>query len=174
MNTGNEIFLMDSNTFITPYQQYYAFDLVPAYWNQLITHINSGKIVVLDVVKNELIKGNDDLTTWINGLSGLQVISTHDQGTMNCYARVIQYLQTCGFYKFNAVNTWSQVTVADPWLIASAMKNCYTLVTEEKPSGGLNKKQPNSSAKIPDVARGLGVPTIDIFAMMRRLGIVIR
>lgn len=30
-----EIFLVDSNSFMTPYRFYYAFDLVPAYWKAL-------------------------------------------------------------------------------------------------------------------------------------------
>lgn len=56
-----EIFLVDSNSFMTPYRLYYAFDLVPAYWNALVEHIKSGKIVVLDMVKSEIDKGEDDL-----------------------------------------------------------------------------------------------------------------
>lgn len=57
----NEIFLVDSNSFMTPFRFYYAFDLVPAYWKELNKHINSGRIVVLDIVKDEIDKGNDDL-----------------------------------------------------------------------------------------------------------------
>ena len=29
-----EKFLIDSNSFMTPYRQYYAFDLVPTYWKE--------------------------------------------------------------------------------------------------------------------------------------------
>lgn len=30
-----EKFLIDSNSFMTPYRHYYAFDLVPSYWEEL-------------------------------------------------------------------------------------------------------------------------------------------
>ncbi len=30
-----EKFLIDSNIFITPYQNYYPFDLAPGFWKQL-------------------------------------------------------------------------------------------------------------------------------------------
>lgn len=70
----NEIFLVDSNSFMTPFRFYYAFDLVPAYWKELNKHINSGRIVVLDIVKDEIDKGNDDLAKWIADLDQLTVV----------------------------------------------------------------------------------------------------
>jgi hypothetical protein len=45
-----EIFLLDSNSFITPYQRYYPFDLVPLFWKCLEREIQKGSIVVLDKV----------------------------------------------------------------------------------------------------------------------------
>ena len=87
---------------------------------------------------------------------------------------IIQYIASCGLYKESALNTWAQGNIADPWLIASAKVNGYTLVTEEKPSSGLSKKTPNKGAKIPDVARYFGVKTIDVFDMMRKLKITIK
>lgn len=42
-----EKFLIDSNSFITPFKQYYAFDLVPAYWTE----------------KSEINKGADEIHT---------------------------------------------------------------------------------------------------------------
>lgn len=61
--------------------------------------------------------------------------------------------------------------IADPWVIAAASAHGYTIVTEEKPSGGLSAKTPNRSAKIPDVAHHFGVKTTDIYEMMRKLNI---
>lgn len=71
-------------------------------------------------------------------------------------------------------NTWVQGNLADPWSIASAKVNDYTLVTEEKLSSGLSKKTPNKGAEISDVARYFGVETIDFFDMMRKLKINIK
>lgn len=66
---------------------------------------------------------------------------------------------------------WSREEVADPWIISSAIINGYTIVTLEVPSSGLSDKNPNRKAKIPDVAKAFNVETINLFEMMRRLGI---
>lgn len=85
----------------------------------------------------------------------------------------MQYIQTCGLYKEQALRTWADGDVADPWLIAAAAVNGYTVITAEVPSGGLSVKNPNKSAKIPDVANAFGVKTNHLYYMMRQLGIKI-
>ena len=64
--------------------------------------------------------------------------------------------------------------VADPWLIAAAAVNHYTIVTFEKPNDGLNARNPSKNAKIPDVASEFGVETVDLYSMMRELGFMLR
>ena len=88
----NEIFLVDSNSFMTPFRFYYAFDLVPAYWKELNKHINSGRIVVLDIVKDEIDKGNDDLAKWIADLDQLTVVPKVTEKTVECYQEVMLYV----------------------------------------------------------------------------------
>lgn len=68
----------------------------------------------------------------------------------------------CGLYKEQALQTWANGDVADPWLI-----------TAEVSSGGLSVKNPNRNAKIPDVAKKFGVRTNNLYYMMRQLGIKI-
>lgn len=171
MIQNQEIFLVDSNSFMTPYRFYYAFDLVPAYWNALGKHIKSGRIVVLDMVKDEIEKGKDELTAWLNNVDNLTVVPHVTAETVSKYQAVIQYVASCGLYKDSALQTWAQNGIADPWLIASAAANGYTLVTEEVRSGGLSKSNPNRSAKIPDVADYFGTKTTNIYDMMRKLNI---
>ncbi len=173
MNSNQEVFLLDTNSFTTPYRVFYAFDIVPAYWNELINHINSGRIVVLDIVKSEIDAGNDDLKKWVANAVNLKVIPRVTSSTISNYQAVLQYVSGCGLYKPSALSAWAPGTVADPWLIASAKANGYTLVTQEVGSNGLSTKNPNKYAKIPDVANHFGVKTINVFDMMRELEIVI-
>lgn len=56
-----EKFLIDSNSFMASYRQYYAFDLIPTYWDELSKRAESGRLVLLDMVKAEIDKGEDDL-----------------------------------------------------------------------------------------------------------------
>ena len=61
-----EKFLIDSNSFIAPYRFYYAFDLVPSYWDKLYEAADSGRIILLDMVKNEIATGQDELSDWLS------------------------------------------------------------------------------------------------------------
>jgi hypothetical protein len=60
--------------------------------------------------------------------------------------------------------------VADPWLIAAAIKHSYTVITFEKSNVGLNVNQPSKSVKIPDICKQFNVNCEDLFYMMRILG----
>ena len=174
MNSEQEVFLIDSNAFMTPFRFYYAFDLVPAYWEKLKKYLESGRVVVLDIVKDEIEKGQDELAEWLSEVDNLVVVPKVTEQTVAEYQEVMQFVASSGYYKESALATWAPANIADPWLIAAAKSNGYTLVTEEVKSGGLSKKTPNKSAKIPDVAEYLGVKTTNVFYMMRKLGIIIK
>lgn len=173
MVRDKEIFLMDSNSFVTPYRQYYAFDLIPAYWAKLSKCFGSNRIVLLDIVKAEINKGHDALTDWLNNETEMVICNHVSPEIIEKYQEVLQYVQNCGFYKEQALAAWAPAEIADPWLIAAAAVNNYTIITSEVPSGGLSKKTPNRNAKIPDVAHAFGVKTNNLFYMMRELALCI-
>lgn len=167
-------FIMDANSFITPFKQYYAFDLIPAYWNELEKHIAAEHIVILDIVKTELEKGEDELTSWLENTKNLVSIPHKDSTIISKYQEIMQYVSDCGKYLPSAFHSWAINDVADPWLIATAAINNYILITEEVPSGGLSTKTPNKKAKIPDIAEHFGVKTGNVYYMMRELNIIIK
>jgi len=168
-----ETFLIDSNSFMALYRFYYAFDLIPSYWGELSKHLESGQIVVMDMVKDEIDKGKDELAQWLDGTTRLQICQHVTPETVAKYQEVLQHVATCGMYKDSAFQAWAPGYIADPWLIAVALVHGYTIVTEEVKSGGLSKKTPNKGAKIPDVAESFGVKTTNLYNMMRKLGIKI-
>ncbi len=94
---SNTVFLVDTNTLITPYQQYYPFDIAPSFWNQIRNCIESGKIAILDMVKLELQKGNenDPLKRWIEETEISLFIDHREQAILEQYANVLQYVQEC-------------------------------------------------------------------------------
>ena len=168
-----EKFLIDSNSFMTPYRRYYAFDLVPTYWEELSKHMGTGRMILLDMVKDEIDKGKDDLADWIDRQTGFVICNHVEPSIISKYQEVLQYVQNCGLYKEQALQTWAPAYIADPWLIAAAAVNDYTIITAEVPSSGLSPKTPNKGAKIPDVARAFGVKSNNLYYMMRTLGIKI-
>ena len=125
------------------------------------------------MVKAEIDKGNDDLANWINRQAGFVICNHISPEIISKYQEILQYIQTCGLYKEQALQTWANSDVADPWLIAAAAVNDYTIITTEVLSGGLSIKNPNRNAKIPDVAKAFGVSTKNLYYMMRQLRIKI-
>ena len=176
MVNKDKIFLIDTSALITPYRQYYAFDLVPSFWEKIKECFESGKIVILDKVWRELEKGGSDdkLSGWLSNNKSLVTIRTYKTETIiRNYADVLQYIQTSDLYYESAIAAWAVEEIADPWIIAAARADDYIIVTEEQGSKGIGPKQKNKNPKIPDVAKALGVETISLFEMMRRLKIKI-
>lgn len=58
---SEEIFLIDANSLITPHLTFYPFDFAPGFWSQLEQSIQDGRIAILDMVKAEILHGNDNL-----------------------------------------------------------------------------------------------------------------
>ena len=125
------------------------------------------------MVKDEINKGHDDLSDWIDKQIGFVICNHVEPAIISKYQEVLQYVQNCGLYKEQALQNWAPGYIADPWLIAAAAVNDYTIITTEVPSSGLSPKTPNKNAKIPDVARAFGVKTNNLYYMMRKLEIKI-
>ena len=167
-------FLIDANSLITPHLTYYPFDFAPGFWEQLERPIKNGRIAVLDLVKEEILQGKDSLKDWIAGLSIGTLIDHREPEILSQYALVLQHIQKNPCYKPAALQEWSNSKVADAWLIAVASVYDLFLVTFETRNTGLNPRFPSREAKIPDVAKSFGVETINLFQMIRELGIQLR
>ncbi|MGI6768803.1 MAG: DUF4411 family protein [Bacilli bacterium] len=164
-------FIVDTNTFITPYKSYYAPDLHPEVWEGFKNAIIDCKIIILDLVKVELLDGNDWLSEWINQFDVSLILSRNDLRIINKYTEVLEYLSNSGYYTENALIEWSDETKADAWLIAAAAVNNYELITLEKPNNNLSNINKTKRAKIPDVCYHFGVKWGDIYYLRRQLGI---
>lgn len=168
--TNQQYYLIDANSLITPHLTYYPFDFAPSFWSQMEDHIESGRIVILDMVKSEILNGNDNLRTWMENLEVGTLIDHREPAILRNYSSVLQYVQNQRCYKPSALQEWSRGTVADAWIIATAMKYGYTIVTFEKPVGNLSDHNPSKNAKIPDVANALfNANIVQLYDMMRVL-----
>ena len=129
---AKEKFLIDSNSIITPYNSYYSFDISIKFWEQLKAKINDGSIIILDLVKDEILKGEDDLSNWFNNLGISTCISHKEPNIISKYAEILQFIQQNSCYKESALKEWAQEHIADAWLIATASVYNYTLITFER------------------------------------------
>lgn len=176
-NNHSENFILDSNCFITPSNEFYNFKLVPTFWKRLEDNSNYKFLNIIDRVKNEICHENDDdskddVQKWVESYFKGNVIDTDDEEILDNYKKVLSYVKNCGLYKENAFYQWSNIKVADPWLIATAMKYNYTIVTFEK-RDNLQMNNKTKSAKIPNVCDKFNVKCCSLYEMMSKLDIMI-
>ncbi|MFC2314654.1 MAG: DUF4411 family protein [Selenomonas massiliensis] len=163
----SEKYLIDANSLIRPARAYYPFDFAPSFWQQLRPKISLDKIAVLDKVRDELLKGTDELSTWISDLPNECILSTQDMQILQKYRDVLSFIQQSDKYSEAALRRWSQLDIADPWLIAAAKVYGYTLLSFEQSAGTIPEGSRSKNPKLPDVARHFQVPYTSLFDMMR-------
>jgi hypothetical protein len=156
-------FVIDTNVLIEAYQRYYAFDLAPKFWCEIINHVNAGSVVCVDRVRAELIKGNDDLAEWIK-TCGCSFIPTTDPKTIAAYRKLMQWAGEEERFLPQARAEFA--TVADAWIVAFAAASGNIVTTLEMPAINSRKR-----IKIPDACNAFSVPFVDTFTMLKRLGV---
>lgn len=172
------VYVIDANAFLTPSKNYYRFNIAPSYWKQFNELSEAGYIKTIDKVAKELKpktkeKFKDDIQLWYEDEFKGEIISTNTQEIFNEYQSIIQFLNDSVKYSEKAFLEWAQhADVADPWLIATAKVNDYTIVTFE---GRINYNggSPMGKATIPNVCEDLIVPYTDLFRMMEHLKITL-
>lgn len=166
-------YLIDSNILIQAKNEFYAFDLVPSFWDKMEHLIEGGLVAILDKVAHEINQGTDQLTNWFNNLNVASFFNSHDQDIFIKSAEVLQSLKNDPRYKQKAFEEWAEnEEVADPWLIGCAAVYGLTIVTFE-PYVNINETNPSKTAKIPNLAELFGVRTINLFEMLREQKIVL-
>ena len=165
----NELFLIDSNSLMTPHLTFYPFDFAKGFWSQMEQHIQQGEIVILDVVKKEVLKGVDPLQEWMENIEINNYVDHRQDAILQKYSEILQYVQMAPFYTESALKEWSKESVADAWLLATAAVYNYTIITFETENKGLNSRNPSKNAKIPDVAKEFGISVQNLYYMMRKL-----
>jgi hypothetical protein len=89
---SGEVFLVDTNTFITPFKNYYPFDFAEPFWVFLQKHIECGDIAVMSKVYDELDKKDDLLREWIQKLSFTQIDFQTDDVT-DIFRQVLDHIE---------------------------------------------------------------------------------
>lgn len=62
-----QVYLVDSDIFITAKNLYYPFDICPGFWKSLLHHHREGAVFSIDRVRGELLAGRktEDLVQWV-------------------------------------------------------------------------------------------------------------
>ncbi|MFC1835852.1 DUF4411 family protein [Thermodesulfobacteriota bacterium] len=154
---------LDANVFIEAARRYYAFDLVPTFWDDLVDLASDGIVESIDRVKDELQRGDDELSQWTNEKFFDAFASTGDDVIESC-GRIMAWAMNQDQYRQAAKEEFARV--ADGSLVAYAHCKGRTLVTHEVLNETIKSKLP-----IPNVCQAFNVSYIDTLRMLRDLGV---
>ena len=164
MSSTAERYALDANAFIQAKRRFYGFDFCPGYWRALIWHSRQGTVPSIDRVKEELLRGGDELADWVSeelGDAGFSETTT--AAVAEKYAQMLAWVMAQPQFSDPAKAEFQQV--ADGWLAAYAKAGGYVVVTLEEFSPDARRRVP-----LPNVCRAFDVSTITPFEMLRRLG----
>jgi len=149
---------LDANVLIDAKNRYFAFDIVPAFWDWLAAQHAAKKVFIVQAVYDELIAGADELADWVKAQprSFILVPTETDRSSLE---NVSTWVNSTGF-KPAAVSDFLQA--GDYFIVAQALTLGYAVVTLEKPDP-LSKKR----VKIPDACAAMGVSWMTPFEMLR-------
>lgn len=159
-----QFYWLDSNVLIEAHRRYYSFDIAPGFWASIEAHAKAGALRSPQNVLDEIAESKDALTTWAKGLgSDLFVQAAKDE--QQAVGNISQYV--LGAYPQPEANSF--LARADPWVIAHALINQGTVVTQEVRVAANSQK-----VKIPNVCDQFKVPCISTYDLLRRLNVKLK
>ncbi len=157
-------YLLDSNILITAHRTLYPFDIAPGFWKQLIDKA-SNKIIIIEKVSEEILKGEDQLTDWyLENKDNIKVLEIPEAKVIESYGEIISRINVNDQYKETAKREFA--SIADSWLCAYGHTYNYTLVTNEKYSANIKNR-----IKIPNVCEEFNIKYINLLQFMREIKI---
>lgn len=154
-------YLLDSNTLVEAKNHYYRFSFCSGYWDWILKKNDDDILFLVDKIKTELLKGNDDLTNWIKTSPAKLCIKPHTQLPVSL-GLIAKWVNS---QKFTEQAKTIFYNSADYYLIAYAHALSYTVVTREQ-------SHPNSVNRvmIPDVCGAMNVKVISPFELLELEG----
>ncbi|MCS3418919.1 hypothetical protein M2399_003628 [Pseudomonas sp. BIGb0450] len=154
--------LLDSNTLIEAKNRYYGMAICPGYWTWILHQHQALEIASILPVRDELARGNDELTQWVKDNAGIFEDSSDEQ-TQAAFGTIVgKIAEQASVMKPGALEEF--LDGADPWLIAKAMATDAIVVTHEVFNPDIKRKY-----TIPNVCSLFGVPYMNTFELLGKL-----
>jgi Domain of unknown function (DUF4411) len=148
------IYCVDTSSLIAAWQERYPIENFPNFWDRMDGLIENGRLISPIEVFNEIKKRSDELHGWLKSRKDGIFRELDDDMQIEVAGILQRFPRLVADKKLR--------TSADPFVIALARITGHQLVTEEKPTGSLNR--PN----IPDVCAQLSLSTIGILQVIQR------
>ena len=158
-------YIFDTNIFIRSKNEM-PMELWPTFWSKMTEMVEAGIVLSSDKVKEEIIRGHDELTEWVENKLPATFFLPLNAAVMSKYQDTQIWAAQTGQFTESALQTFANV--ADAYIVATAAANDMTLVTYEKSNTGSKKR-----VLIPDVCNALGVRCCDFNTVLREMGITI-
>lgn len=162
-------YVLDANVFIQAARRYYAFDLVPSFWQALTEHAENGRVQSIDRVKAEIDRGQDALKDWANRDFHHWFISTKQADVIEAYSQIMVWAYNQSQFTNAAKAEFARADNADAWVVAYAKAKGYVVVTQEQFDPNIKRGIP-----IPNACQAFSVLPVDTFQMLRDLGVTLR
>lgn len=158
--TGKK-YCLDANVLIQAWQKYYSPKICPSYWDLLDSFGTKNIIFLPEMVYDEIVRTDDDLSKWLK--SSKIPIRKIDEQVTKCLKDIYSADPN---HKYLVDNTKAR-SLADPWVIAHALREDAVVVTKEEKVTALN----STKIKIPNVCDKMNVSWINDFQLIEELGI---
>ena len=142
----------DTSSFLNGRRDLLPPEVFVTLWNKIEQMIGDGDIRAVDVVRDELGRRDDEVNAWARLREGLFV--ELDVGIQAATKEILALHP-------KLMGRGGGRNAADPFVIGFGRLVGATVVTEEKPSGRLDKP------RIPDVCDALGVPWVNLVGFVR-------
>ncbi len=145
---------------------YYPFDVTPSLWNFLKSQFDKDILFANDKVIQELVRNDDDLTTWVKAsIKKEGIVDTKKEPEIiNHYSVLMSWANSHPGYNSIAVKDFAKFSNADPWLVAGAVEKELTVVSQE-----ISSPQSQNIIKLPDACLAFDVRHINTISFLREL-----
>src|ERR1051325_10956110 len=139
MSTSAPVYVLDTNVFVQAHRRHYAFEICPGFWDCLVHHHETGRIVSIDRVRDEILAG-DVLEAWAKDSAPSILFATSaDAAVVQNYQDIVSWVQANSQFNSEAKTGFAQV--ADAWLCAYAKENAgHVVVTHAELSPQADRK----------------------------------
>jgi len=138
-----EIYCIDTSALIAGWQERYPIENFPSFWQRMDALIDGGRLTAPIEVWREVSKRSDELHAWLSARKQM-FRELEEPIQIEAAAVLARFQRLVGERKLR--------TSADSFVIALARVAGLRIVTEEKPTGNLDR------SNIPDVCTALGMP----------------
>lgn len=164
------LYVLDANVFISAHRGYYAFEIVPSFWENLLNLADAEKICSIDRIQDEIIRPSnsnpDKLEKWTSDNFRDYFMVTYADDVVTAFGNIQQWANDHTLFTQRAKAEFA--SNADAWIIAYAMAKGHTLVTHE-----VYNAETKNRILIPVVCQAFGVNYVNTFEMLEELKVKI-